>query len=133
MNISSKDTQHLSTSINDTRIIKNGHFLRKHRIDEIPQLLNVLGGSLSLVGPRPEKVELANYYASKVKDYNRRHNVMPGITGYSQITLGYISDLKGTRKKTNLDLWYVDNKSHKLDIFIIMKTVKVVLTGQGAR
>ena len=133
MKLSNFDEERLTTSINDERIIKYGKFIRKHRIDEFPQLLNVLNGSLSLVGPRPERERLSNFYMTKIRNYENRLQITPGLTGLSQTTIGYVSDVKGTSEKTKLDIWYSKNKSHRLDALILIKTILIVLTGKGSR
>ena len=120
------------TTQNDSRITKIGDFLRKSRLDEIPQLLNVLKGDMSFVGPRPERPELIKDLASNIPFYNVRHLVKPGITGWDQISGEYHSpSIKDTYKKLQYDLYYLKNRSISLDISIILKTIKTALMREG--
>ena len=120
-------------SIDDPRITKFGQILRKHRIDELPQFLNIVFGNMSLIGPRPEPMSLAEGYSQSIKDYSLRHLVNPGITGYAQVKMGYADSEQSTKIKLSYDLEYVKKISFKLDMKIILDTIKVVLTGFGAR
>jgi exopolysaccharide biosynthesis polyprenyl glycosylphosphotransferase len=115
---------------NDPRITPVGRFLRKYRIDEIPQLINILRGEMSLVGPRPERPEFVKVYEREIPLYKYRHLVRPGITGLAQIYGKYDTD---PVNKLKYDLIYVLNLSFNLDMFILLRTVNVVLTGKGAR
>lgn len=115
------------------RIIKFGATIRKHRLDELPQLLNVLKGDISLVGPRPERVDLAERYSDLIPNYNSRHLVKPGLTGLAQVRQGHVTNEAKTRKKLALDLIYIKNKSLCLDIFILLQTAKTVITGKGGK
>lgn len=120
------------TTHNDSRITKIGNFLRKTRLDEIPQLLNVLKGDMSFVGPRPERPELIKDLAANIPFYNVRHLVKPGITGWDQISGEYHSpSIKDTYKKLQYDLYYLKNRSISLDISIILKTIKTALMREG--
>lgn len=120
------------TTEKDSRITKIGDFLRKSRLDEIPQLLNVLKGDMSFVGPRPERPELIKDLASNIPFYNIRHLVKPGITGWDQISGEYHSpSIKDTYKKLQYDLYYLKNRSISLDISIILKTIKTALMREG--
>ncbi len=121
------------TTQNDPRITKLGKFLRKYRLDELPQLWNVLRGDMSLIGPRPEQVKFVEEYKASIPAYNCRHLVKPGITGWAQINLGYTSDLESTKVKLGYDLYYVKHICLWLDLLIIFKTLEVILTGYGAR
>lgn len=121
------------TSQNDNRIIFGGHFLRTTRIDELPQLLNVVLGHMSLVGPRPEQFDLAKKYEESIKIYRHRHSVRPGITGLAQIKIGYVDDEFGTKRKALLDFHYVRNWSLCLDIKICLETLRVIVQRKGAR
>ena len=110
------------TQVNDKRITPIGNFLRKTRIDEIPQLINVLKGDMSLVGPRPERVEYAEELESKIPMYRKRYLVKPGITGWDQISGEYHSPtLEDTKKKLEYDLYYVKNISFWLDLRFSLK------------
>ena len=121
------------TALNDERIIFGGKFLRNTRVDELPQLLNVITGNMSLIGPRPEQFELAERYTKKIRTYRLRHNVYPGITGLAQVKLGYVDDEKGTQKKVKLDLFYIKHQSVCLDLRICIETLKVIAHMKGAR
>lgn len=113
---------------NDSRVTPIGRFLRKYRIDELPQLLMVLKGDMSLVGPRPERVEFVEIYKKKIPFYNERHKVKPGVTGLAQVWGNYSTS---PAIKLKYDLIYIYNRSILLDIEILLKTAKVVLKGTG--
>ncbi len=115
---------------NDTRVTKVGRFIRKTRIDEIPQLFNVLKGDMSIIGPRPERPIFTKKFNKEIPGFINRLQVKPGITGWAQVNGGY--DLT-PKEKWELDMYYIKNRSLKLDLIIILKTIKVVLTGDGAR
>ncbi len=117
----------------DTRVTMIGHFLRKTRIDELPQLWNVLIGEMSLIGPRPEQLGLINSIEAEIPLFSLRHSVRPGITGWAQVKQGYAYDIQTTRKKLSYDLWYVSNCSLLVDLSIAVLTLKVVSTGFGSR
>lgn len=119
-------------SKNDPRVTRLGMFLRKTRMDEIPQFLNVLIGQMSLVGPRPERPEFVADLSTKVEDYDRRLQIKPGLTGLAQVSSGYDSSISSVVTKVKYDLEYIDNWSIWSDIKIILRTVIVVLTGRGA-
>jgi lipopolysaccharide/colanic/teichoic acid biosynthesis glycosyltransferase len=118
---------------NDPRITPLGAFLRKTRIDEIPQFVNVLLGHMSLVGPRPERPKFVDEFSEKLSSYSRRLEVKPGITGLAQVEGGYDTSLASVADKLRYDLDYIDNWSLWMDIRIMLKTVLVVLTGRGAQ
>ena len=117
----------------DARITRFGQFIRKMRIDELPQLWNVLRGEMSLIGPRPEQVVFVEEYKITIRNYMDRHQVLPGITGLAQIKQGYVDDADGTRTKLKYDLFYIDNLSFKLDMHIVFQTLYTMATGFGAR
>lgn len=117
----------------DRRITKVGRFLRRNRLDELPQLSNVLAGSMSLIGPRPERPEFTGWLARGIAGYERRLAIKPGITGLAQVEGGYAATLDEARKKLALDLWYIDNRSLLLDARILLRTIAVVVSGRGAR
>lgn len=116
---------------NDSRITPIGKFLRKSRLDEIPQLWNVIRGDMSLVGPRPERPEFTTKLSESIPYYNERHLVKPGVTGWAQINFRYGYSEDDSAKKLRFDLYYIKNKSIWMDIAIILKTAKTVLTGMG--
>ncbi|MBI5874121.1 MAG: sugar transferase [Candidatus Omnitrophica bacterium] len=118
---------------NDPRITIFGKFLRKSRIDEIPQLVNVLKGEMSLIGPRPERPEFVDMLSKEIADYQKRLNVRPGITGLAQIKQAYDSTIEDVRRKVKFDLLYIKRMCFLTDLRIILSTVAVVLTGRGAR
>jgi sugar transferase (PEP-CTERM system associated) len=118
---------------NDPRITRIGHFLRKSRIDELPQIYNVLIGELDFVGPRPERPEFVEKLASLIPYYALRHTVKPGITGWAQVMFHYGSTIGESKEKLQYDLFYIKNMSLKLDLLILFHTFKIVLLGRGAR
>jgi exopolysaccharide biosynthesis polyprenyl glycosylphosphotransferase len=121
------------TTENDPRITRLGHWMRKTRLDELPQFWNILKGDMSLVGPRPERPNFVEQYEREIPNYNLRQIVRPGLTGWAQIETGYSSDTEGTIRKLERDLYYVKYRSLALDTFIIYRTVKTVFFGSGAR
>lgn len=117
----------------DPRITRVGAFLRTTRIDEIPQLINVLRGEMSIIGPRPETKNLSEWYAQTIDFYAYRHIVLPGITGWAQVKQGHVTSTEDVLKKLQYDFFYIKHFSLWLDIVIALKTVKVMLTKLGAR
>jgi len=117
----------------DVRIFPGGRFLRKTRIDELPQLFNVLIGDMSLVGPRPEQSDFVKSFLKEIPRYSERFDVKPGITGLAQVNQGYVDSLRGTRIKLKYDLFSIKKRSTSLWINIIVKTMRVVVVGLGAR
>jgi sugar transferase (PEP-CTERM system associated) len=118
---------------NDPRITKVGRFLRKTRIDELPQLFNVLIGELDFVGPRPERPEFVEKLQTMIPYYTLRHTVNPGITGWAQVMFHYGSSIDESKEKLQYDLFYIKNMSLKLDLLILFHTIKIVILGRGAR
>ena len=118
---------------NDPRITRVGRFLRKTRIDELPQLFNVLVGELDFVGPRPERPEFVKQLQALIPYYALRHTVKPGLTGWAQVMFHYGSTIDESKEKLQYDLFYIKNMSLKLDLLILFHTVKIVLLGRGAR
>ncbi|MGA2552056.1 MAG: TIGR03013 family XrtA/PEP-CTERM system glycosyltransferase [Burkholderiaceae bacterium] len=117
---------------NDSRITRVGAFIRKVRIDELPQLFNVLAGEMSLVGPRPERPTFVSRLGAHVPFYNIRHSVKPGVTGWAQVRFTYGASVEDARRKLQFDLYYVKNHSLFLDVLVILETVRVVLFREGA-
>ncbi|MCS7068717.1 MAG: exopolysaccharide biosynthesis polyprenyl glycosylphosphotransferase [Meiothermus sp.] len=117
----------------DHRITRVGRVIRKYRLDEIPQLWNVLKGDMSLIGPRPEQEPFVASYTQTIPLYAARHFVRPGITGWAQVVHGYTDDEAGAMEKLAYDLYYVKNFSLWLDLLVVMKTLGVILKGFGSR
>ena len=121
------------TQENDPRITRIGLFLRRSRLDELPQLINMLKGEMSLIGPRPEAVELTKWYESEIAFYHYRHIIKPGVTGWAQINLGHVVYVDQVKEKLHLDFYYVKNFSFWLDLLIVVRTIQTMVTGRGAR
>ena len=114
------------------RITKLGRFIRKTRIDELPQILNVLRGEMSLVGPRPDAFDHALHYIETVPGYANRLTVLPGISGLAQTEVGYVEGTEATRAKVSADLYYIANRSLQLEAWIVYRTFAVILRRAGA-
>jgi len=121
------------TRSDDDRITRIGGFLRKTRLDELPQLINILRGEMSWIGPRPETVKLSRWYEREIAFYRYRHIVRPGISGWAQVNQGHVTTVDDVRAKLEYDFYYVKHFSLWLDLLILLKTLNVVLTGRGAR
>lgn len=119
--------------VNDSRVTRVGALIRKLRIDELPQILNVLKGDMSFVGPRPERPQFVQQLAQAIPYYEERHRVKPGISGWAQLCYPYGSSENDAREKLQYDLYYIKNHSLFLDLTIMLHTVEVVLFGKGAR
>ncbi len=117
----------------DPRITKFGSFLRKSRIDEIPQLINILQGEMSLIGPRPERPEFISDLKKSIPFYSERHHVKPGVTGWAQVCYPYGASVEDALEKLRYDLYYIKNQSFLLDIEIVLRTIIIVFTRNGAR
>lgn len=115
---------------NDPRVTPIGHFMRKTRIDELPQFWNIIKGDMSLVGPRPERFLLTEKFSKEWPEFPKRLRIIPGLTGYAQIHGGY--DLT-PGEKSKLDNYYINHYSLKIDFLIVLKTIRVIFTGDGAR
>lgn len=118
---------------NDARVTRVGAFIRKVRIDEIPQVINVLNGTMAFVGPRPERPMFVEKLSESIPFYNERHRVKPGITGWAQLCFAYADSEEDNREKLRYDLYYIKNQSLLLDLLIIIQTVEVVLFKKGSR
>ena len=129
---SEKDGAQFASS-GDMRVTRVGKFIRKTRIDELPQFFNVLKGDMSLIGPRPEQKVFVDQFEEQIPFYNYRHIVRPGISGWAQVMQGYAADAEETQVKVEHDFYYIKNFSLWLDILIVFKTIKTMLTGFGAR
>lgn len=121
------------TNENDPRITRLGAFLRRTRIDELPQMFNILLGHMSWIGPRPEALDLSNWYQKEIPFYDYRHIVRPGITGWAQVNQGHVTELHEIDDKLQFDFYYIKNFSYWLDFLILMRTAQVVFTGRGAK
>ncbi|WP_438764998.1 exopolysaccharide biosynthesis polyprenyl glycosylphosphotransferase [Kushneria sp. TE3] len=117
----------------DPRITKVGKYLRKYRIDELPQLFNVLKGEMSLIGPRPETPALTEAYERDIPFFRYRHVVRPGISGWAQVEQGYASEVEGSRTKLEYDFYYIRNFSFWMDLLVVIRTIRTIFTGSGAR
>jgi sugar transferase (PEP-CTERM system associated) len=117
----------------DPRVTRLGSFLRKTRIDEIPQLWNVLRGEMSFVGPRPERPEFTSWLAQEIPFYSLRHMARPGLTGWAQVRYGYGATLAEAREKLSYDLYYLKHKSLGLDLLIMFETIKTIVRRRGAQ
>ena len=117
----------------DPRITRVGRFFRAARLDEIPQLWNVLMGDMSLVGPRPERPEFVDELAKEIPLYHWRHAIRPGITGWAQVRYRYGSSVEDAKEKLRYDLFYIKNISPGLDLLIFLQTIKIILLGRGAK
>lgn len=117
----------------DQRITPLGKLFRPYRIDELPQLINVLKNDMSLIGPRPERRSFVNKLIKRIPFYAERLQAKPGISGWAQVNFGYAASEEETEKKLLYDLFYIQNISFTLDLLIFLKTLKVVLTGSGGR
>ena len=118
---------------NDPRITRIGTFLRRTRIDELPQILNILKGDMSFVGPRPERPEFVSKLNDQVEYYKHRHHLKPGLTGWAQLCYPYGASIEDTREKLQYDLYYIKNQNLLLDLIILLQTVQIVLIGEGVR
>ena len=124
-------TRKYNDPIEINRITPLGRILRKMRIDELPQVLNVLKGEMSLIGPRPDYYLHALKYLENVEGYRERHAIRPGITGLSQIRLGYAETLEATSNKTSIDNYYIQNLGYIIELKIILNTILIIIKGLG--
>jgi sugar transferase (PEP-CTERM system associated) len=128
-----KDGKPVWAAANDNRVTRVGAIIRRLRIDELPQLFNVLRGDMSLVGPRPERSYFVDQLTQEIPFYALRHSVKPGVTGWAQVRYPYGATVEDSQEKLQFDLYYVKNHTLFLDLVVLMETVGVVLTGKGAR
>lgn len=117
----------------DERVTRTGRFIRKMRLDELPQLVNVLRGQMSLIGPRPEANALAAWYHESLAFYSYRNIVRPGLTGWAQVNQGHVADLEAVNTKLQYDFYYIKYLSFGLDVLIVMRTIRTILTGFGSK
>jgi lipopolysaccharide/colanic/teichoic acid biosynthesis glycosyltransferase len=121
------------TRTNDDRITRLGRFLRRSRIDELPQIINILKGEMSWIGPRPEAAVLSKWYEDEIPFYRYRHVVRPGVTGWAQVMQGHVADVSEVRSKLYYDFYYIKNFSLWIDGLIVFRTMMTMLTGFGAK
>ena len=117
---------------NDNRITRIGNLIRRIRIDELPQLVSVIKGEMSLIGPRPERPEIDALLSKKIKNYNIRYNLKPGLSGWAQVNYPYGASIEDAKEKFSYDIYYVRNYSNLLDILILIKTLKIVFNAKGS-
>ncbi len=130
MRIDAEKTGAMWANDGDERVTRVGKVIRKTRIDELPQLLNILKNEMSLIGPRPERAFFYDEFEKDLKNFRDRLKVKPGLSGWAQVNGGYNLT---PAEKLEYDLWYIENYSFKLDLLILIKTVTVIFTGEGAR
>ena len=123
----------LATDDADPRITRVGRVIRKYRLDELPQIINILLGQMSWIGPRPEPEILTRWFAAEIPYYRYRHVVKPGISGWAQVNQGYVSGVDGINTKLQYDFYYIKYFSPWLDLLILFRTIKTMLTGFGAK
>ena len=116
-----------ATLKNDPRITPLGSLLRRTHIDELPQIWNILVGDMTMIGPRPEQPHLVEYYRDRIANYDLRHTVTPGLSGWSQVCFGYATDLEETKKKLRYDLDYIERFGPRIDFEIVLRTLRVYL------
>ena len=133
MVVNSEQTGAQFASGNDVRITKFGVLMRRFRIDELPQFINILKGEMSLIGPRPEQKSFVDKFSREIPLYAMRHLVKPGITGWAQVCQGYTDDVDSTHRKLQYDLYYVKHYSLIMDLKTVIKTIYTILTGFGSR
>lgn len=129
----SRDVNAAMTMGDDERITRVGRWLRRSRIDELPQIWNIFRGDMSWIGPRPEAISLSEWYANEIPFYAYRHIVRPGISGWAQVNQGHVTDLEDIHTKLQYDFFYVKHFSYWIDIIIAVRTVAVVFNGFGAK
>ncbi len=129
MHVEAEKDGHRWASVDDPRVTRVGRYLRKSRLDELPQLWNVLCGHMALVGPRPERPEFVHDLAGQIRFYNERHLIKPGLSGWAQINYRYGASIADTRRKLQLDLWYMKHMSLELDVIILLRTMGTLLNG----
>ena len=120
-------------SENDPRVTRIGRFLRKYRLDELPQFINVIRGEMSFVGPRPERPFFVEELRKTIPYYDERHSVRPGLTGWAQVQYAYGSSIEDAYNKLEYDLFYLQNMSLTFDLAIIFQTIRIVLGARGSR
>jgi lipopolysaccharide/colanic/teichoic acid biosynthesis glycosyltransferase len=132
MTVSPQDERASWAESDAHRVTRIGRHLRRFRIDELPQLWNVLRGDLALIGPRPEQVPIVERLRQELAPYSARHRIRPGLTGWAQVNVGYAGSVEGTLVKLQRDLFYIKHRSPRLDALILWLTLKTVLAGRGS-
>lgn len=127
----SSDTRFATSE--DHRITRFGRFLRRSRLDELPQVFNVLLGQMSIVGPRPEQPGFYAQYSEQIPRYRERQQLKPGITGLAQVMMGYTDSAAGAQAKLQWDLYYISNHTLKMELYVLSKTVVVLILGNSGR
>lgn len=122
-----------TVSDDDPRITRVGRVIRKYRLDELPQIFNILRGEMSFIGPRPESASLSGRYEQEVPFFSYRHVVRPGITGWAQVNQGYAAEVNGMGTKLQYDFYYIKHFSLWLDVLVSLKTMPILVTGFGSR
>ena len=130
MYIDAEKNGHQWASKNDQRITNVGRFIRRTRIDELPEIINIIRGEMSFIGPRPERPEFITEFLKDIPNFNNRLAVRPGITGWAQVNGGYELTPK---EKLEYDIYYIQHESAKLDFIVLLKTIKVIFNGHGFR
>lgn len=125
--------RHAYDSLETNRITRLGRWLRQTKIDELPQIVNVLLGHMSIIGPRPEVYAYAEEYRQSISGYSAREIVKPGLTGYAQVVQGYTDSIEAVRLKTQLDIFYVRSMGWKLDLYVLLATIRVVFNPSANR
>ena len=120
------------TMENDARVTRVGRFLRRYRLDELPQVLNIVRGEMSWIGPRPEAELLSCWYDMEIPFYGYRHMVRPGITGWAQVNQGHVVDVNEVKEKLYYDFYYIKHFSIWLDLLIVARTLRTLFIGNGA-
>jgi lipopolysaccharide/colanic/teichoic acid biosynthesis glycosyltransferase len=121
------------TEVDDPRVTRVGKMLRRLRLDELPQVINIFRGEMSWIGPRPESLPLSEWYARQIPFYSYRHIVRPGITGWAQVQQGYAAQVQAVTGKLHYDFYYIKHFSPWLDLLIVARTIRTMLSGFGAR
>jgi lipopolysaccharide/colanic/teichoic acid biosynthesis glycosyltransferase len=133
MRVDAEKDKPIWAAVNDSRVTRVGKIIRKLRLDEIPQVINVLKGEMSFVGPRPERPFFTEKLTQEVPYYSYRHTVKPGITGWAQICYPYGASKEDALEKLKYDLYYIKHMSPYMDSMILLETFKTVLFGRGSR
>jgi lipopolysaccharide/colanic/teichoic acid biosynthesis glycosyltransferase len=133
MRVDAEGDEPVWAGVDDSRVTRVGKIIRKLRLDEIPQVINVLKGEMSFVGPRPERPFFTEKLIQEIPFYSHRHTVKPGITGWAQICYPYGASKEDALEKLKYDLYYIKHMSPYLDFMILLETIKTVLFGRGSR